>query len=47
MFKLALDWASGVPAEAKDLLVDFLPMENIFQQGKWVSFLKMREEWLM
>jgi len=41
---MALDWTSGAPAEAKDLLVDFMPMENVLQQGKWVSFLKMREE---
>jgi len=41
---MALDWTSGAPAEAKDLLVDFMRMENVLQQGKWVSFLKMREE---
>ena len=41
---MALDWTSGSPAEAKGLLVDFVPMENVIQQGKWVGFLKMREE---
>ena len=44
LFNMALDWTSSSPAEAKGLLMDFVPMENVFQQGKWVGFLKMREE---
>ena len=36
-----------VPAEVKIRLVKFLPLGEVFQEGKWVSFLKLGSEWGM
>jgi hypothetical protein len=47
LFKMALDWSSVVTVEAHDLLGEFKPMEDDLLQGKWLSFLKMKDEWLM
>jgi hypothetical protein len=42
---MALDWITYIVAGAKDLIVHFWPMEMCVLQGKWVSFLKLGEEW--
>jgi hypothetical protein len=42
---MALDWITYIVAGAKDLIVHFLPMGMCVLQGKWVSFLKLGEEW--
>ena len=47
LFHLALDWSVGAPAEVQNLLIDDMPKVSDLQQGKWVSFLNRRDEWLM
>lgn len=46
LYTTALDWVKKhVPAEVAKHLVDFSLGRDVFEQGKWVSFVKLGNEW--
>jgi hypothetical protein len=46
LYTTALDWVKKhVPAEVAKHLVDFSLGRDVFEQGKWVSFVKFGNEW--